>query len=185
MADALDYSDGGPLPRHVAILTFDDGFHNWITNALPLLKDLDVPASFYACPGWDGGQHPEVTGAEGELIDRTGLRLLHDAGMEVASHSMTHPDLRGLDTAALGSELSRSKIEIETITERPCRTFAYPYGLFDERVKRATQAAGYEAALDWLPGRWDRYAVPRLPGPPRNGAGRLALKMLGLRKPGR
>ena len=185
MSEALDDYGGGPIGRHIAVLTFDDGFRNWITNALPLLKELDVRASFYACPGWDGGQHPEVTGAEGELLDRAGLRRLHDAGMEVASHSMTHPDLRGLDTAALGSELSRSKIEIEAITERPCRTFAYPYGFFDDRVKRATEAAGYECALDWLPGRWDRYAVPRLPGPPRNGAGRLVLKMLGLRKPGR
>ena len=105
--------------------------------------------------------------------------------MEVASHSMTHPDLRKLDDEALESELSRSRTEIESVTGVTCRTFAYPFGLFDDRVKRAAEGAGYEAALDWLPGSWDRYAVPRLPGPPRNGARRLALKMLGLRKPGR
>jgi peptidoglycan/xylan/chitin deacetylase (PgdA/CDA1 family) len=167
------------------VLTFDDGFRNWVTDALPLLREFDVPASFYACPGWDGGQHPEVSGAEGELLDRDGLRTLHDAGMEVASHSMTHPDLRKLDDATLGTELTRSKAEVEGLTGEPCRSFAYPYGLFDDRVRRATEAAGYEMALDWLPGTWERYAVPRLPGPPRHGAGRLALKMLGLRKPGR
>jgi peptidoglycan/xylan/chitin deacetylase (PgdA/CDA1 family) len=185
MAAALDAFGGGPPAERVAVLTFDDGFRNWVTNVLPLLRDMDVPASFYACPGWDGGQHPEVSGPEGELLDRDGLRLLHDAGMEVASHSMTHPDLRKLEDAALATELTESKVAIEEVTGGPCRTFAYPYGLFDDRVKRATEAAGYEMALDWLPGTWQRYAVPRLPGPPRHGAGRLALKMLGLRKPGR
>jgi len=185
MAEALDEFGGGPVPTRVAVLTFDDGFRNWVTNALPLLQDLDVRASFYACPGWYGGRHPEVTGPEGELLDAAGLRRLHDAGMEVASHSMSHPDLRKLDDETLETELARSRAEIETVTGGPCRTFAYPYGLFDDRVKSAAQAAGYEAALDWLPGGWDRYAVPRLPGPPRNGPGRLALKMMGLRKPGR
>ena len=185
MSEALDEAGDGPLPERVAVLTFDDGFRNWLRNALPLLKTLGARASFYACPGWNGGQHPDVAGVEGELLDANGLRQLHDAGMEVASHSMTHPDLRKLDDESLESELQRSKSEIEAITEEPCRTFAYPFGLYDERVKRAAQDAGYEAALDWLPGPWDPYAVPRMPGPPRNGARRLALKLMGLRKPGR
>ena len=62
---------------------------------------------------------------------------------------------------------------------------AYPYGLWDERVAEAARAAGYRLAWAWLPGPWDPLAAPRLPAPPRHGAGRLALKLLGIRGPTR
>jgi hypothetical protein len=71
------------------------------------------------------------------------------------------------------------------VTGRPCRTLAYPFGLFDDRVERAARAAGYELAWGWLPGSWRAAAAPRLPAPPRHGARRLAIKLLGIRRPGR
>jgi peptidoglycan/xylan/chitin deacetylase (PgdA/CDA1 family) len=106
--------------------------------------------------------------------------------MEVGSHTLTHPDLRGLGDAELDAELRGSRAAVEELTGRPCRTFAYPFGLYDERVAGRVRAAGYELALAWQPRRgWDPYAVGRLPGPPRHGAGRLALKLLGVRRPER
>jgi len=104
--------------------------------------------------------------------------------MELGSHSLTHPDLRKLDDEALAFELADSKTAVERITGRPCRTFAYPYGLYDERVVRAVGAAGYELAFAWLPGPWLPLEAPRLPAPPRHGALRLALKLAGLRRRG-
>jgi len=52
-------------------------------------------------------------------------------------------------------------------------------------VTQAAAEAGYELAFGWLPGPWQPLAAPRLPAPPRNGPLRLALKLAGLRKPGR
>ena len=78
-----------------------------------------------------------------------------------------------------------SKAAVEELTGRPCRTFAYPYGLHDERVTRAVADAGYELAFTWLPGPWRPLEAPRLPAPPRHGAARLAVKLLGVRRPGR
>ena len=78
-----------------------------------------------------------------------------------------------------------SKTAVERLTGRPCRTLAYPYGLYDERVVPAARAAGYELAFGWLPGPWRALEAPRLPAPPRHGARRLALKLAGLRRPGR
>ena len=98
---------------------------------------------------------------------------------------MSHPDLRLLDGGELARELEESKTAVERLTGRPCRTLAYPYGLYDERVVAAAGAAGYELAFGWLPGPWRALEAPRLPAPPRHGARRLALKLAGLRRPGR
>jgi peptidoglycan/xylan/chitin deacetylase (PgdA/CDA1 family) len=168
-----------PPPPGTAVLTFDDGWRDALDTVAPLLAELGVRASFYVCTGWwDGVRHPLVDGDAGRLLDERATRELHEAGMEIGSHTVTHPDLRGLDDAGLEEELVRSKAEIEHLTGEPCRTFAYPYGLRDERVERAVAAAGYELALAWGLGPWRPLAVPRMTGPPRHGAGRLAIKLL-------
>ena len=172
----------GPPPPGTAVLTFDDGWRSSLTVARPLLERLGVRGTFFVCPGLWGRQHPDVTGEAGRLLEEDEARRLHEAGMELGSHTLTHPDLRLLDDDELRRELEGSKRAVEELTGDPCRLLAYPYGLFDERVERAVAAAGYELAFAWLPGPWRPLAVPRLPGPPRNGAGRLALKLLGVRR---
>jgi peptidoglycan/xylan/chitin deacetylase (PgdA/CDA1 family) len=176
--------NGKPHGR-TAALTFDDGWRNWLTAGLPVLQRLGVGGTFFVCPGLFGATHPDVAGEEGALLNEREARQLHEAGVELGSHSLTHPDLRTLSDAELAVELRDSKRAVEAITGRPCRLFAYPYGLYDERVVHAVGAAGYELAFAWLPGPWRPLEAPRLPAPSRHGAGRLALKLLGIRRPGR
>jgi peptidoglycan/xylan/chitin deacetylase (PgdA/CDA1 family) len=176
--------NGKPSGR-TAALTFDDGWRNWLTSGLPVLQRLGVGGTFFVCPGLFGAVHTDVAGEEGALLDEAGARELHEAGMELGSHSLTHQDLRKLSDAELSAELGDSKAAVEAITGSPCRLFAYPYGLYDQRVLEAVRAAGYELAFAWLPGPWRPLEAPRLPAPPRHGAGRLALKLLGIRRPGR
>lgn len=172
----------GPPPRGTAVLTFDDGWIDAITNLLPRLRSLGLPATFFVCPGWFGGQHPLVEGAAGRLVGRADIEALARAGMEVASHSMLHLDLRTLSDTDLEQDLVTSKRLVEDVTGAACTTLAYPYGLYDPRVEAATLAAGYQLGYAWLPGPWRASAVPRLPAPPRHGGGRLALKLLGARR---
>lgn len=182
---AEQVADAGRLEAGTALLTFDDGWLSWVTIAVPLLQRLGVRGTFYVCPGWWGGQHPDVEGHAGRLLTEGQARGLHEAGMELGAHSMSHPDLRTLDDATLARELLDSKSAVERLTGRPCRTFAYPYGQFDGRVVEAVEAAGYELAFMWQTGRWRPLMAPRLPAPPRHGAARLALKLLGVRRRGR
>jgi peptidoglycan/xylan/chitin deacetylase (PgdA/CDA1 family) len=176
--------EGGPHGK-TAALTFDDGFRSWLTDVLPLLQRLGVRATFYVCPGLFGKQHWRVPGEAGRLLDEDETRALAAAGMELGSHSLTHADLRLVDGRERAAELAESKAAIERITGRPCRTLAYPYGLYDENVTQAAAEAGYELAFGWLPGPWQPLAAPRLPAPPRHGPLRLALKLAGLRSRGR
>jgi peptidoglycan/xylan/chitin deacetylase (PgdA/CDA1 family) len=180
---AEELLDAGGPRAGTAVLTFDDGFADWLTDALPVLEQLNVRATFYVCPGLFGEHAPWVFGEHGRLLDEDGVRALHEAGMELGAHSLTHPDLRTLDDAALARELRESKVAVERITGVACRTFAYPYGLYDQRVAVAVRDAGYELAFAWAPGPWRRFAAARLPAPPRHGARRLSLKLLGIRRP--
>jgi peptidoglycan/xylan/chitin deacetylase (PgdA/CDA1 family) len=187
-ATAEQLLDGGRprRPRRgTAVLTFDDGFADALDVVLPILRRHGVPATFYVNPGRLGGRHELVQGDAGRLLDADGLRTLRAAGMELGSHSMTHVDLRRLDDDRLTEELAASRAAIERISGAPCRTLAYPYGLYDRRVADAAGAAGYELAFAWVPGPWRPLAAPRLPAPPRHGAGRLALKLAGVRRPAR
>lgn len=179
---ASEVAEAGRMAPRTAAITLDDGYRNWVSVALPLLQRLRVRATFYVCPGlWDGRQ-PDVTGLAGRLLGVREARTLSDAGMELGSHTLTHPDLRGLDDAALAHELTASRAALEALIGAPCRTFAYPFGLHDQRVERAVASAGYRLAWTWVPGHWRPLAAPRLAGPPRHGSGRLALKLLGVRR---
>jgi peptidoglycan/xylan/chitin deacetylase (PgdA/CDA1 family) len=185
LATAEEVIARGPA-RRLAVLTFDDGWRDGLTVVAPLLERLGLRASFYVCPGRWGTQHASVRGPAGALLTRDEAGELHARGMEIGSHTLSHPDMCALDDAALDAELRESRAAVEDVTGRPCRTFAYPFGLYDDRVKARVRATGYELAFAWGPRRgWDPLAAGRLPGPPRHGAGRLSLKLLGLRVPER
>lgn len=171
---------GRPQARGTATLTFDDGWRDALTVVAPLLRRLGVRATFYVNPGLWGMQHASVTGPAGRLLTEPEAGELAAAGMELGAHSMHHDDLRTLGDAELATDLAENKAAVEAVTGRPCRTLAYPFGAHDQRVRAAARAAGYELAWAWLPGPWDRFAAPRLPGPTRHGARRLGLKMAGL-----
>ena len=167
---------GLPLPARPVVLTFDDGTMGQHVHALPVLRALH----------WPGVLNLKVNALSSPLsLPDWRVRALLAAGWELDAHSLTHPDLRKLDKTALAFELIESKAAVERITGRPCRTFAYPYGLYDERVVQAVADAGYELAFGWLPGPWRPLEAPRVPAPPRHGARRLALKLAGLRRRGR
>jgi peptidoglycan/xylan/chitin deacetylase (PgdA/CDA1 family) len=180
-ATAEELLDGRPRGR-TAVLTFDDGWASSLDEIAPILGRFGARGTFYVNPGLWGIQHPDVQGPPGRLLDREGALALLAAGMELGSHTMSHPNLTTLDDAELARELSDSKRAVEDLTGRPCRTFAYPYGKFDGRVSAAAEAAGYELAFAWRPGPWRQFEAPRLPAPPRHGGGRLLLKLLGVRR---
>ncbi|MGI8632796.1 MAG: polysaccharide deacetylase family protein [Solirubrobacterales bacterium] len=184
-ADQLvDRSGAGRPPNRTAVVTFDDGWLDGLTVAAPLLNRLGVRGTFFVCPGLLGQRFGLVDGPAGQLLTKDQVAELADAGMEIGAHSMTHPDLRLIDDDQLAWELGEGKRRIEEITAKPCRTLAYPFGFHDRRVRAAAEQIGFELAFAWSPGPWKRYAMPRLPAPPRHGARRLALKMLGVRRRG-
>jgi peptidoglycan/xylan/chitin deacetylase (PgdA/CDA1 family) len=87
----------------------------------------------------------------GRMLSWEEVRSLHAAGHEIGSHSCSHALLPQLP--ALGDELAGSKRAIERELGAPVRSFCYPNGDHDRRVRDATEAAGYANAVTT---RWGR-----------------------------
>ena len=154
-------------------VTFDDAYRS-VVDTLPLLSELGVPATIFACTGYARDARPfdvpelrddaAVDPQAFETMDWPALRVAASSGVEIGSHTVTHPHLPQLSDVELDRELRDSKAELEDELGRPCRHLAYPYGEQDARVRSAARRAGYDAAFAVDPGRGrsDRFAVPRL-----------------------
>ncbi|HEY1269013.1 MAG TPA: polysaccharide deacetylase family protein [Candidatus Binatia bacterium] len=97
------------------------------------------------------------------------LKKLSAGGIEIGSHTVTHPSLAGLSRADAVEELTASKKRIEAALGRRVRFLAYPFGAsqhFNPDVEELTEKAGYEAALTTVPGvngrGSDLFALKRL-----------------------
>ena len=97
------------------------------------------------------------------------LRTLAANGVEIGAHSVSHPILANIDDAQARLEMIDSKAQLEAITGRPVRYFAYPNGKvgmdFDERHTRMAREAGYAAAFASstlaATAHHDPYQIPR------------------------
>jgi len=157
--------------RRLLHVTFDDAYRS-VANALPALERLRVPATVFACPAYADGGRPldvpelaaEARARPGELatMDWDALRELAARGLEVGSHTLTHPHLPRLSDAELARELRESRARLEDELRRPCRLLSYPYGDENPRVRAAAREAGYAAAFA-LPGRRSPVHVHALP----------------------
>ncbi len=153
-SEALDEQSG----RAVAI-TFDDAYRSVLELAKPILDRLDMRASVYVPTNWPGRDGPMTwpgiahwVGGEHEAelscMSWDELCGLADAGWEIGSHTCSHPRLAELATEAeIAEELERSRAACEEQLGGPCRSIAYPYGSYDERVVEAAERAGYEYGL--------------------------------------
>jgi peptidoglycan/xylan/chitin deacetylase (PgdA/CDA1 family) len=180
---------GGPKLLHV---TFDDAFAS-VERAVPILEQLGVHATVFACSGLaDEGRLFDVPELAEELARRPdelvtlswdALRDLAERGIEIGSHTISHPHLPLLSDEELARELRDSRESIEDELGRPCPFLAYPFGDQDERVRAAAGAAGYTGAfaLGGPPAPGDPYAIPRVGIWRKDTAWRTALKTSALR----
>jgi len=172
MADAVAAGD----PSRLASLTFDDGFASDASPLLPLLQELGVPATIFVVAEWLGGPHREFDWAR--IYSGDELRELHQHGVEIGSHSATHPHLSSLSFDEAKHELARSRALLESVIDAPVRVLAYPYGDANTETRQAVRAAGYKAACRFRgEGSWDDlYDLPRQPMGWNTGTAALRLK---------
>lgn len=131
---------GEPLPSKPVILTFDDGFKDQYTNAYPVLKRYGFVGSFFIITRFaDEGREEHMSWTE--------IESLHANGMEIGSHSYTHPSLRGKSFDYIVWQVLGSKEAIEARTHEPVRFLSYPSGQYDQGVVDVLRSAGYWGAV--------------------------------------
>jgi len=160
-------SSADALARTI-VLTFDDGHRDFLTHAAPVLQQHGFIATLFVVTGRLGETASWTSaGKTRDLLSRVELCELKSRGFHLGSHTVTHSDLRTLDSAALECELTESRATIAEMGETFV-PFAYPGGLFTQRERDAVKRAGYDCAVI-VGGRWgngpdtDRFLLKREP----------------------
>jgi peptidoglycan/xylan/chitin deacetylase (PgdA/CDA1 family) len=148
----------GPLPGKPVVVSFDDGYHSHLANALPVLRAL----------GWPGVLNLELKNIRSDYgLTAPQVRQLIAAGWELDSHTIDHPDLTTVDAATLQHEVADSRAELKRRFGVPVNFFCYPAGRYDDAAIAAVRAAGYLAATTTEPGlaqadEADRFTLHRV-----------------------
>jgi peptidoglycan/xylan/chitin deacetylase (PgdA/CDA1 family) len=177
------------IPRRVVVITFDDGYLNNITTALPILEARGLRATVFMVTGNDGDvprwgerdrariekmiehTHPGGAAEKAHALERTFATLTERIawydelagaparGLEVQSHTRTHPYMDELGDAELRDELAGSRADLESRGFGECRVLAWPYGAHDDRTIAAAAETGYHGTFLALPS-WKRRHHP-------------------------
>lgn len=164
--------DGG---RDLAALTFDDGFADNLHALVPLLHAHGARATVFVVSGWLGERHPQPPYSP--ILTAGELRRLAAEGVEIGSHTVTHPDLSALGYDEELAELATSKNQLEALLDASVDVVAYPYGKANATTLAACAAAGYRAGCRISGnGTWDDpFNIPRQDMD--NGATLLGLRL--------
>jgi peptidoglycan/xylan/chitin deacetylase (PgdA/CDA1 family) len=142
--------NGGDPPHRAFVLTFDDGYRDFLTTANAILLRYGFTATVFMVAG-QIGQWSSWTGKDGErsapLLSWPELRRLCELGTSVGSHTMTHKRLSQIPHEEAVCEIQESKQVLEEGLGKPIRFLSYPYADYDERVRSLVSEAGHEAAL--------------------------------------
>jgi peptidoglycan/xylan/chitin deacetylase (PgdA/CDA1 family) len=149
--DALSQNNAisSALPERPVVLTFDDGFADFYTEALPVLKRYGFAATLYVATAFINDTSRWLRGA-GEstrpMLTWDRLSEISASGIECGAHSHHHPQLDTLPYSQAQYEIVQSKRLLEQHLGRAVSSFAYPFGYHTAAVRRQVQEAGYTSA---------------------------------------
>lgn len=144
-SDVANILDGvQKTPEKGVVLTFDDGYRDFYTDAYPILKKYHARAVAYVVPGFLG---------KANNLDKWMLEEIAKSGLiEIGAHTVNHKYLTALSEIQAKQEIEDSKLQLEQELDTPITSFAYPYGAFNLKMINLVRQAGFRLALSTLPG---------------------------------
>jgi peptidoglycan/xylan/chitin deacetylase (PgdA/CDA1 family) len=155
-------ADGtGELPERPVVLTFDDGYGDFHTEALPVMKQHGFTGTLFQTTGWVGKE-----GEAKRMLNWRELSEIEQAGVEIGAHTVRHPQLDQLAEKDLREELYISKSVLEDHLGRAVPGLAYPFGYSSRRVRDVARELGYSYAYAvdnaMTTSAAERFTFPRL-----------------------
>lgn len=156
------------LPGRAVMLTFDDGYTDFVEHAWPLLDAYGFPATVFivtdevgGSAGWD-----ERFGDPASLMSWDEIEFLQRSGIAFGSHTRVHDALTDLPAVQAVDNERRARSELRRRLGHEVTALAYPYGAHDASVRRSMRSVGYTLGLTSEPGFstvWDDpMRIPRL-----------------------
>jgi peptidoglycan/xylan/chitin deacetylase (PgdA/CDA1 family) len=144
--------EGRPMRRRTAIVTFDDGYLDNYTHAVPELMAAGMTATFFVATGYIGTDrifpHDQKQGEDYPKLTWEGLRAMGSEGFEIGSHTVEHANLGCVDESTMRRELSQSLEMLNCQLSWRQRAFAFPWGKpgdMPEAARRIASQLGYYA----------------------------------------
>lgn len=127
------------IPQKPVIITFDDGYRDFYTDAFPILQKYNLKATNFV--------FPNVLDKPNNM-DTWMVKKISDSGLvTIGSHTLSHIYMPKVNEKHLRTELVESKSILEKIIGKPVDFFAYPYGAYDEKSIEEVKKAGYKLAV--------------------------------------
>ncbi len=154
LGDYLTARDTGQRLRdYSVILTFDDGFRNFLTVAAPLLVERNIPATVFLITdkvAQESGQGKSSWSPEDDqksLSWAEARMLKQQYGFEFGSHTCSHSGLLALSPHETERELLHSLNDLVTnlAVDRPA--LSYPKGEYSTQLAAEAQKVGYACAV--------------------------------------
>jgi len=156
MNDLINFfNNGTTVPAKSVLLTFDDGYEDFYTDAYPVLQSLGFKATVFTPTGlvnnpdyltWD-----QIMSINGPIL--------------FANHTWSHKNV-GVSVSAMQYEISTANTQLSDHNLNSPKVFAYPYGLDTKASETFLSSLGYKAAFTEKPGstlcKQQRFSLPRI-----------------------
>jgi peptidoglycan/xylan/chitin deacetylase (PgdA/CDA1 family) len=156
MNDLINFFDSGTVvPSKSVLITFDDGYTDFFTDAFPILNKFGYSATFFIPTGlmnnpgylsWD-----QISSSKGSIL--------------FANHTWSHKNV-GTSVSSMQYEILTADTQTSERGVNSPKVFAYPYGLDTNASETYLNSLEYKAAFTTVPGnilcKKQRFALPRI-----------------------
>ena len=161
--EAISVLAGKQLSGPAIVLTIDDGYAD-VLNVASIIAKYQIPVTLFVLSDPRNANRSELD-HNGRLLSWQELRHLSSLGWTIGCHSATHADFSNLSKKEIKKEIIYAKKMIEEKLETKVKYFAYPKGIFNERIVQLVKKAGYQAAFGIQAGtvthKSNRWVLPR------------------------
>jgi len=169
MGELLPYLKGEKQGKVIGI-TFDDGYRNNLTEALPVLQEFSFSATCYIISQMVGGINEwdlDKGIPENPLMNKDEIEQWIQGGMEIGSHTQHHVPLNECSDDTAQTEILQSKQDLEQLFGCRISHFCYPWGRHNTTAEQAVNEGEYLTATTTKRSRATRSdALNRLPRVP-------------------